>query len=545
MERIDLTALFSESFAKNGDLKIFSDYKGQTFTYGEVARMMAAIHCYFDEVGLQRGDKVALLGRNSSHWGISFLATLCYGAVVVPILPDFNAADTMHILNHSEAKFLFLHDSLTEKVDYTHIPEVKNVVSLAGFAPLYSAPDSQADAAACLDIQNLPADIVGKLRFAQLDSEEVCAISYTSGTSGFTKGVMIPARSIWSNIIYANEHMPLKAGDRLVSFLPMAHVFGFLFDFLWPVGLGCHITFLTKPPTPQVIVKAFEEIRPNLILTVPLVIEKIYKKNILPTISKPAVKVMLAIPGISAILRKKIKAKLVETFGGEFHEIVIGGAPLSKEVEDFFRSIRFPFSIGYGMTECGPLISYENWDKTRASSAGRLVDRMELRIDSEDPYHVVGEIMVRGMNTMLGYYKNEEATRATLVEDGWLRTGDLGVTDANQFIYIRGRSKNMLLGPSGQNIYPEELEAKLSNMPYVQECVVVDRGGKLTALIYPEKEAVEAKGLTPQQLLAVMNENRVHVNRELPKYEQIASFELVETEFEKTPKRNIKRYLYQ
>ena len=545
MERIDLTALFSESFAKNGDLKIFSDYKGQTFTYGEVARMMAAIHCYFDEVGLQRGDKVALLGRNSSHWGISFLATLCYGAVVVPILPDFNAADTMHILNHSEAKFLFLHDSLTEKVDYTHIPEVKNVVSLAGFAPLYTAPGTGSGAAACLDIQNLPADIVGKLRFAQLDSEEVCAISYTSGTSGFTKGVMIPARSIWSNIIYANEHMPLKAGDRLVSFLPMAHVFGLLFDFLWPVGLGYHITFLTKPPTPQVIVKAFEEIRPNLILTVPLVIEKIYKKNILPTISKPAVKVMLAIPGISAILRKKIKAKLVETFGGEFHEIVIGGAPLSKEVEDFFRSIRFPFSIGYGMTECGPLISYENWDKTRASSAGRLVDRMELRIDSEDPYHVVGEIMVRGMNTMLGYYKNEEATRATLVEDGWLRTGDLGVTDANQFIYIRGRSKNMLLGPSGQNIYPEELEAKLSNMPYVQECVVVDRGGKLTALIYPEKEAVEAKGLTPQQLLAVMNENRVHVNRELPKYEQIASFELVETEFEKTPKRNIKRYLYQ
>ena len=377
-----------------------------------------------------------------------------------------------------------------------------------------------------------------------LEEEALTVISYTSGTSGFTKGVMIPARSLYSNVVFARDYMPLKAGDKLVSFLPMAHVFGLLFEFLFPATLGCHITFLTKAPTPQIIIKAFKEVQPHLILSVPLVIEKIYKKRILPTLEKPVMKILMKIPGISSILKKKVKEKLVETFGGRFHEIVIGGAPLSKDVEVFFREIGFPFTIGYGMTECGPLISYDAWDTTQPSSAGRLVDRMEVKIDSEDPYTIVGEIMVKGTNVMLGYYKNEEATKEAIEEDGWLRTGDLGVIDENNYIFIRGRSKNMLLGPSGQNIYPEEIEAKLSNLPYVQECVVADRQGSLVALIYAEPESVEADHLDEETLEKVMEKNRQSANKELPKYSQVSRIELVEEEFQKTPKRNIKRYLY-
>ncbi len=545
MQQQSLIGLFAQSFQKNWDLPVFSDYQGEGYSYGEAAQKIRNLHCFFRESGLQKGDKIALLGRNSSNWGISFLAVISYGAVAVPILPDFNPDDVHHILRHSETKLLLGNDQLLEKIEKSAIPDVQTIISLVDFRLLFS----QQDEANALAEKCLHSDYPGLVNPEAFQLEEtapddLCMISYTSGTSGFTKGVMLPVRSILSNIIYAREHMPLQAGHSIVSFLPMAHVFGLLFEFLFPVTLGCHITFLTKAPTPQVITKAFGEIRPHLILSVPLVIEKIYKKRILPTIEKPAIKILLKVPGISSILKKKIRAKLTETFGGRFFELVIGGAPLSQEVESFFRKINFPFTIGYGMTECAPLISYEAWNRTRPASAGKLVDRMQLKIDSEDPYHVVGEILVKGENVMAGYYKNDEATLAAIDTDGWLHTGDLGITDENDFIYIRGRSKNMLLGASGQNIYPEELEAKLSNQPYVQECVVIDRDGKLVALVFPEKESMQADHISDEQLPQIMNENRLRVNRELPRYEHISAIELVDQEFEKTPKRNIKRYLY-
>lgn len=546
MKQVDLSGLFAQAFEKYWDLKIFSDFNGESYTYGEAAQIIHQLHCYFKGSGLQQGDKVALLGRNSSNWGIAFLATLTYGAVVVPVLPDFSTEDTLHILNHSEAKLLFLNDALAERIDDQRIPQINSVISLVSFKVIIQKKSGEENVfPRCFSVQEAGKADRHQLHYKPWLPEEVCFISYTSGTSGFTKGVVLPSRSILSNIIYAREHMPLKAGDRIVSFLPMAHAFGLLFDFLFPITLGAHITFLTKAPTPQIITKAFSQVKPNLILSVPLVIEKIYRKNIVPMIGKPSVKLLMAIPGVSVLIRRKIRAKLVETFGDEFYEVVIGGAPLNKEVESFFRKIRFPFTIGYGMTECGPLISYDSWASTRPASAGKLVDRMEVKIDSEDPYHIVGEILVRGANTMLGYYKNEEATKASLEPDGWLRTGDLGIIDRNNYIFLRGRSKNMILGPSGQNIYPEELEARLCDQPYIQECVVVDRKGKLLALIYPDKEAVAAQSIDDQQLGEIMKENLNRVNRELPKYEQIGGYELVGQEFEKTPKKSIKRYLYQ
>lgn len=545
MNNQKLISLFADSFRQNWDIPVFSDFQGKTYTYGEAAQKIRYIHCYFRESGIQKGDKVALFGRNSSNWGISFIAVVCYGAIAVPVLPDFNPDDVIHILNHSEAKMLFGNDLLLEKIDFGKIPQVQSVLSLVDFRLLNASDEKLKDNAQ----KCFTEEVAGKVNpnnfeLDEIGNDELCIISYTSGTSGYTKGVMLPVRSILSNLIFAREHMPLKSGDRIVSFLPMAHVFGLLFEFLFPVTTGCHITFLTKAPTPQVITQAFAEVNPNLILSVPLVIEKIYKKRILPTLEKPIMKILMTIPGISSILRKKVNAKLTETFGGKFFEIVIGGAPLSKDVELFFRKIKFPFTIGYGMTECGPLISYDAWKTTQPSSAGKLVDRMEVKIDSEDPFNVVGEILVRGENVMMGYYKNEEATRATIDDEGWLHTGDLGVIDKNNYIFIRGRCKNMLLGPSGQNIYPEELEDKMSSQPYVQECVVIEREGKLVALVFPEKESVQADSVSEEQLLTIMNENRHRANKELPRYEHIARVELVDQEFEKTPKKNIKRYLY-
>jgi long-chain acyl-CoA synthetase len=463
----------------------------------------------------------------------------------VPVLPDFNPDDILHILNHSESVFLFAADNLFEKLDHQKIPGIKGVVSLNDFSALsFPSPEEKALWEKCFTSEHAGQSLPDNFELDEYQPEDLSIISYTSGTSGFTKGVMIPARSLLSNIIYAQEHMPLKAGDSIVSFLPMAHVFGLLFEFLFPVSVGCHVSFLTKPPTPQLIIKAFQEVKPRLILSVPLVIEKIYRKRILPALEKPAVKFLLKVPGIQQLLYKKVRASLVETFGGNFHEIVIGGAALNKEVEVFFRKIKFPFTIGYGMTECGPLISHEPWTSFRPSSAGRLVDRMEVRIDSNDPFNEVGEILVKGTNVMLGYYKNEKATVDAIDSEGWLHTGDLGVIDADNFIYIRGRSKNMLLGPSGQNIYPEEMEAKLNNYPFVLECVITEREGKMIAFVYPDPELVEAEKIDATRMKEIMDENCKQVNKEFPKYAQLASIILVDKEFEKTPKKNIKRYLY-
>jgi long-chain acyl-CoA synthetase len=545
MDRKNLASLYTNSFKTNWDLPVFSDYEGETFYYKDVAQSIKTLTIIFEKAGIKKGDKIALYGRNSSNWGKIFLACIAYGAIAVPILPDFKPENVHNIINHSGSLFLFSAKSLYETLTPEEMPGLIGTIAIEDFSILKAKDENLVS----LSQEGLKMMIEGvvtreEFSFDETESEEVQVLSYTSGSSGFSKGVMIPVRSIFSNLLFAQDNMPLKSGDKIVSFLPMAHVFGLLFEFLFPVTVGCHITFLNKMPSPQVLLKSFQDVKPRLILSVPLVIEKIYKKRLLPTLQKPVMKVLLNVPGINKVLHKKIKAKLIETFGGTFHEIVIGGAALSSEVEVFFRKIGFPFTIGYGMTECGPLISYAAWNETQPLSAGKLVERMEVRIDSDDPYKQVGEIQVRGMNVMLGYYNNDEANKNVFTEDGWLRTGDLGVIDKNNFIYIKGRSKNMLLGPSGQNIYPEELEARLSNMPYVAECVVIQRDHKLIALVFPDKEAMKTNQLEESALEQIMNDNRKHFNHAVPAYEQLSKIQLVDQEFEKTPKKNIKRFLY-
>jgi long-chain acyl-CoA synthetase len=545
MERNNLATLYTNSFQNNWELPVFSDYEGEIFTYKDVAQSIKTLTIIFEKAGIKKGDKIAIYGRNSSNWGKIFLSCISYGAIAVPILPDFKPGNVHNIINHSGSIFLFAAKSLYETLNQIEMPGLKGVIAIEDFSILATI-DEELKKMSDEGLEMMKHEVVDRnnFSFSVTEEEEVQVLSYTSGSSGFSKGVMIPVRSIFSNIIYAQDHMPLESGDKIVSFLPMAHVFGLLFEFLFPVTKGCHITFLNKMPSPQVLIKSFQEIQPKLILSVPLVIEKIYKKKLLPTLQKPIMKVLLHVPGINSILHKKIKAKLIETFGGKFYEIVIGGAALSSEVEIFFRKIGFPFTIGYGMTECGPLISYAAWDISRPLSAGQLVDRMEVRIDSDDAFNTVGEIQVKGANLMLGYYNNDEANKNIFTDDGWLRTGDLGVIDKDNFIYIKGRSKNMLLGPSGQNIYPEELEARLSNMPYVQECVVVQREAKLIALVYADLEAIRSNHIDDHALETIMAENRRHFNHAVPVYEQLSKIELVAEEFEKTPKRNIKRFLY-
>ncbi len=545
MKNHSLAKLYTDAFRQNWDRLAFSDFDGGDYTYKEIAKTIKSLHLFYQLAGLQRGDKIAVLGRNSANWGAVFLSAISAGLVIVPILPDFNENHTNHILNHSESKLLICAKSLLDKIDPDKSDNLMAVVVLEDFS-FHAGKTEYIEYKLADGFQYYKENKFEKtaFEFEEWQADEMCIISYTSGTSGFTKGVMIPERSLVSNIIYAQEHMPLKAGDKIVSFLPMAHVYGLLFEFLFPLTLGCHITFLSKMPTPAIITKAFGQIRPHLILSVPLIIEKIYWKTIVPAIEKPSLKLMLKIPGLSSLILKKVRKSLIETFGGRFFEIVIGGAPLSPDVEKFFKRIKFPITVGYGMTECGPLISYEAWNKTMAGSAGRVVDRMEVRIDSEDPFNIVGEIQVKGENVMLGYFKNKAETEAAFTEDGWLKTGDLGVIDKNDFIYIRGRSKNMLLGPSGQNIYPEEVEAKMCTQPYIAECVVTERKGKLVALVYPDMEALNADKIDTVDLPKIMDQNRKAANAELPKYEQIASVELVDEEFEKTPKKNIKRFKY-
>lgn len=545
MNNYTLAKLYSNSFHKNWDNLAFSDFEGDDFKYKDVAKIIKSLHLFYQLVGIKKGDKIAVLGRNSTHWGATFLSAISAGLVIVPIMPDFDEENTNHIINHSESKVVIGAKALLDKIDHKKSPNLEAVIVLEDFS-FHSAKDEKIKFKLSDGFQFYKENDLAKdaFIFEEWNPEDMCVISYTSGTSGTTKGVMIPERSLVSNIIFGQENMPLKSGDKIVSFLPMAHVYGLVFEFLFPATLGCHTTFLSKMPSPTIITKVFADVKPHLILSVPLVIEKIYKKRLLPTLQKPVMKILLTIPGISNILLKKIRGKLVETFGGRFFEIVVGAAPLSADVEKFFKRIKFPFTIGYGMTECGPLISYEAWDKIMTSSAGKIVDRMEVRIDSKDPFNIVGEIQVKGENVMLGYFKNEELTKDTFTKDGWLKTGDLGIIDENNFIYIKGRSKNMILGPSGQNIYPEELEAKVSNLPFVSECVVSERDGRLVALVYPDFEALRAKNIQDTKLPEIMDENLKKVNSEIPKYEQISRIELVKEEFEKTPKKNIKRFKY-
>lgn len=545
MRNNSLANIYTDTFQKNWKEAAFTDYEGLTLTYSEVAIRIRSLHLFYQIAGLQKGDKVVVLGRNTAHWGATFLSVISAGLVIVPVLPDFNPVDVNHIIHHSEAKLVFSSGNLLNKVDINACPGLKALVRIEDFTVKASADENMPykleDAFAYYRENKLSRK---SFQFEELDTEDLCIISYTSGTSGFTKGVMIPERSLVSNLLFARENMPLKTGNKIVSFLPLAHVYGLLFEFLFPLSLGCHITFLSKMPTPAILTKVFGEIRPHLILSVPLIIEKIYKKRLAPVLNKPLMKILLAIPLLSSVMHGKIKKKLTDIFGGRFFEIVIGGAPLNAEVEQFFRKIKFPFTIGYGMTECGPLISYAAWNKTKSHSAGKIVDRMEVRIDSENPMKIPGEIQVKGDNTMLGYFKSEADTEAVFTDDGWLQTGDLGIIDQENFVFIKGRSKNMILGPSGQNIYPEEIESRLCALEGIAESVVVEREGKLVALVYPDHDRLKELMLSTDALPGLMEKNRKKVNSQLPGYEHITQIELVEEEFEKTPKKNIRRFKY-
>ncbi len=549
MLKENFTGFLEKSIKSNWDINALADYGGNSFTYAEVAHHIVRLHAIFRLSGLEKGEKVALIGKNSAAWAITFLATVTYGAVIVPILPDFTPEDVRNIISHSDSKLLFAGESSFEIRDMTGLPELKAVFGLSTFQPQYSGKGTIPEDIDILVEKDLLSKYghsfsPGDFNIENTANTELAEISYTSGTTGYSKGVMLSHNSLIANIKYAHEHMPLEPRDNIVSFLPLAHSYGCAFEFLFPFTLGCHITFLGKVPTPQIIMQAFGEIHPRLILSVPLVIEKIYRKQLLPVISRPVMKILLRLPGIKGILHTKIRGKLTAVFGGNFHEVVIGGAAFNKDAEDFFHAIRFPFTIGYGMTECGPLISYDGWRTTRLRSAGKIVDSLEVRIDSGDPFNEVGEILVRGENVMMGYYKNETATREVIDKDGWLHTGDLGVIDRDNYIYIRGRSKDMLLGASGQNIYPEEIEARINNLPYVLESVVIREKDRLVALIFPDKELMDKENIDEEALMQIMKDNRKDLNQFVAGYMNVAEFRIHPEEFEKTPKKSIKRFLY-
>ena len=543
-----LVDLIGESVRRNWTRPALTDWEGPTLTYAQAAERIAYLHELFRTCHVEPGDKVALLGRNSASWGVTWLAAVTYGAVIVPILPDFRPDDVHHIVNHSDSVLFFVAENLSGWVEASQMRQLKAVVALGDFHVLSARKEgvarSLADLAARYPQARVPLGDPARFDRRPMADDQLAAIVYTSGTTGFSKGVMLPHRSLLANLRYAQANMPLEPGDTIVSFLPLAHAFGAAFEFLFPFVSGCSITFLAQTPSPQVILKAFAQVRPRLILSVPLVIEKIYAKRLRPILEKEATRILMKIPPVRRILDRKIREKLVGVFGGRFREIVIGGAALNGDVEQFFRRIEFPFTCGYGMTECGPLISYAAWKEHRTPGVGRAVDTLEVRIDSTDPSSVPGEILVRGANVMAGYYKNAEATAAAIDPEGWLHTGDLGVIDRDGFIFIRGRSKTMFLGPSGQNIYPEEIEAKLNSLPFVGESLVLERGGRLCALVYPDYERVDAVKLPERDLVARMEKNRLTLNRTLPPYAAISRIDVYSEEFQKTPTKKIKRFLY-
>lgn len=538
--------LMSESFEKNWDFPAFSDYNGETVSYREAGEYIYWLHELFSFHNVKKGDKIALIGKNSKNWAIIYMSVITYGGVVVPILPDFTPQDLSNLVDHSDSVLMFVADSIYKTMNISGLKKLRGIYLVENFLTA-TEPDKEGKSSFNKSKEEiLPENFSFKnLHIPVTDNNQLALISYTSGTTGFSKGVMLPYNSLMANVLFAQRHMPLQAQDKIVSFLPLAHSYGMAFEFLFPVTLGCHIIFLTKTPSPQIITEAFQKIRPRLILSVPLVIEKIYKKRVLPKISSNPVKTLLKIPLLNNIVYKKIRKQLFEAFGGNFKEIVIGGAPFNPDAEDLFKKIKLPFSVGYGMTECGPLISYIGWETTKLRSAGKIVDTLEIRIDSEDPYHISGEIQVRGENVMLGYYKNESATKEILDNEGWLHTGDLGIIDKENFVFIRGRNKSMLLGSSGQNIYPEEIEAKINNLPFVVESLVIQEGKKFVALIVPEEEWIKASQLKEEKLQEFFLKQRQILNKELPSYVSISEFRLHKEEFEKTPKKSIKRYMYQ
>ncbi|MEE1253536.1 MAG: AMP-binding protein [Paludibacteraceae bacterium] len=517
-----------------------TDIDGNSYTYAQVANEIAKLHTTWKELGIKKGDKIALAGRNCSNWGILFLAVESYEAVVVSILPDFTAEGIYGLVDHSEATLLYVGPNVKKKIDATQMKGLKATIFMDDYTIINADEATQKIYDKCEAIFNekYPNGVtIEDVNYPTNNFDELAIINYTSGSTGNPKGVMLTHLSLCGNVEFAATRIPHKPGDKVVSMLPVAHMFGLMFEFLYQVCDGAHINFLTQAPTPTVLMRTFAQVKPFMILTVPLVIEKVVKKGVMPKISTPLMKILWKTPGIKNIVRKKVREALLKTFGGNLRYLIIGGAALNGEVEQVLHDIRFPYCVGYGMTECGPLISYEDWWKYKFHSCGKGLQQCQVRIDSEDPYKKDGEIQVKGINVMIGYYKNEEATKAVFTEDGWMRTGDLGILDRQGNIYIHGRSKNMILGPSGQNIYPEEIEDKINSMPGVVESIVVDRDHKLVALIFPENPG-------DNNVVALMEEHRVALNKQLPQYSQIASVEVVPQEFEKTPKKSIKRFLY-
>ena len=544
-------ALIQKSIIDHWDLDALTDYKGATLQYHDVARKIEKLHIMFENSGVEKGDKIALCGRNSANWAVAFLATLTYGAVAVPILHEFTADQIHNIVNHSESKLLFVGDVVATTIDPTKMEGLEGIINIPDYSLLLSRTDKLTFAREHLN-EMFGSKYPKYFRkehvnyYIEQSPDELALINYISGTTGFSKGVMIPYRALWSNFDFACHAMGsnVKKGDNVLSILPMAHMYGMAFEFIYEFISGCHVYYLTRVPSPAIIAQAFADVKPIIIIAVPLVIEKIIRKKVFPKIQNNRMRLLLNMPVISKKVREKICEQVVAAFGGNFHEVIIGGAAFNQEVEQFLYRIDFPYTVGYGATECAPIICYSGWEDFMPGSCGRAVCHMEVKIDSPDPVHIPGEILTRGLNVMLGYYKNEEATRQALDAEGWYHTGDLGTMDAQGNVFIKGRSKNMLLGANGQNIYPEEIEDKVNSMPMVVESIVVQRDEKLVALIYPDYDEAKNMGLGKADLEEVMEQNRQELNTVLPAYCKLSAVELYEEEFEKTPKKSIKRFLY-
>ena len=544
-----LIQLIEESIRKNWNLDAMTDYKGATLQYKDVARKIEKMHILFEHAGIKKGDKIALCGRNSANWTATFFGVITYGAVAVPILHEFKADNVHNIVNHSEARMLFVGDQVWENFNEAAMPHLEGIIELKNFDLVVSRSQRLTYAREHLNEEfgkRYPCRFRAEnVSYRREEPEELAVINYTSGTTGYSKGVMLPYRSIISNVVHIHKKVGLKPGDNVVSMLPLGHIFGLVFDFIYGVTVGAHLWFLTRMPSPKIIAESFAEIRPRVIACVPLIVEKIFKKNILPKVDNKLGKLLLKLPIVSDKIKEQIRTQAMEVFGGNFIEIVIGGAPFNPEVEAFLRKINFPYTIAYGMTEAAPLICHSRWDEIQYTSCGKTVSNMETKVLSSDPERIPGELVCRGMNVMLGYYKNEEATAQAIDCNGWLHTGDMAIKDAEGNIFIKGRCKNMLLTASGQNIYPEEIEARLNNMPFVNESLVILAGDKLIALVYPNNEEAFAQGMDKKALEAAIEVNRTELNKMLPAYSQITRIKLYPEEFEKTAKKSIKRFLYQ
>jgi len=550
MEFTSVNKLFEASFKKNWDRPAISNYQGVTLHFRDVARRMEKLHIMFEECGLQKGHKVAICSRNQANWAVAFLATMTYGAVPVPLLHEFKSANIHHLVNHSEAKILFVDDVIWEGLSETEMPDLQAIIQVNNFKILYAADERIVEAKEHLN------ELFGRkypeafepdmLDYYKDSADELAVINYTSGTSGFSKGVMIPYRAIFSNIQFGRMALPqLDHNSKVVSMLPCAHMYGLMFEVLYELSVGCHVHFLSRLPSPKIIMQALAEVKPDVVIAVPLVIEKIYKTKVKPVLEKEGIKFLMKVPGLNQVVLNKVRTELVNAFGGEFYEVIIGGAAFNREVEAFFKKMNFPFTVGYGMTECAPIITYDDWKVEKLYSCGKAAPNMEVRICSPDPVNIPGEIQVKGANVFLGYYRNEEATAEVFTDDGWFRTGDMGVLDAEGSLFIKGRTKCMILGPSGQNIYPEEVETVINSQPYVVDSLVIEDNGGLTALIYPDFAQGVRDGMSQDQFVKFMEDSLPELNKELPNYAKLKKIEVMSEDFERTPKKSIKRYLYQ